>query len=655
MTDPAKSFLRSNLALYGAWISVFFAVVVVYWPGLNGPWLLDDFGSLTKLGDYGGVRDWETFKTFVFGGTAGPTGRPLALLTFLIDGQNWPTDAWPFKRTNLIIHVLNGALLGVMIGQILTVLRYERNSIRYVALIAAACWMLHPFFVSTTLYVVQRMAQLSTLFMFAGLVGYLYGRARLETKGSIAYLIMSLSLGLFTILAMIAKENGILLPVLVLVLELTIFSSAAQPRLNRYWLATFVIAPTAVIFLYLAKHVISPRFYEILHPRDYSGYERLLTQTRVLVDYLQNLFIPKLYTTGVFQDHILKSTSLLQPLSTLISTVFHLALISLAIAFRRQWSLLSLAILFFYAGHLLESTVLNLELYFEHRNYLAGALLFLPLIVFLHRKLDTRMFFLVSASVLAVMGGFTRYSATIWQDYDLMAATSAQKAPTSSRAQANYAGSLFAAGQVDASLAVLDQAIENIDSTRPLLLVQKLVLSCHAQRLSLPEFQRIADILGDTTYDPRLINTYKALTEAVATKRCPAIPATALAALFQTMLKTTPNSNPKGLRYAQLNYFLGYVQAYSNQPGAAVDAFEASLASRRSASSAMAMAAVLAENRHQAEALQLSEIALQILERDGIGAYSSSMVSESDIRKFQEIVRAESESPTIDNNTGAIQ
>lgn len=655
MTHPVQSHLRSNLALSCAWVSVFVAVVIAYWPGLTGPWLLDDFGSLVKLGDYGGVRDWETFKTFVFGGTAGPTGRPLALLSFLIDGQNWPTDAWPFKRTNLIIHMLNGALLGVMISQILTVLRYERNTIRYVALIASACWMLHPFLVSTTLYVVQRMAQLSTLFMFAGLVGYLYGRSRLQTRERQAYLIMSFSLGLFTILAMISKENGILLPILALTLEVTVFSAAAQPRLNRYWLTTFLIVPLVVILLYLAKHVISPRFYEILHPRDYSGYERLLTQSRVLVDYLQNLCIPKLYTTGVFQDHILKSTSLLTPVSTLISTAFHLALISLAFAFRRRWSLLSLAILFFYAGHLLESTVLNLELYFEHRNYLAAALLFLPLIVFLRRKLDTRMFFVVSASVLALLVGFTRYSATIWQDYELMTATSAQKAPTSARAQATYATNLFAAGQVDASLAVLDQAIENIGSTRPLLLLQKMVLSCHAQRLELTEFQRLANILGDTTYDPRQINIYSALTEAVATKRCPAIPATALASLFQTMLKTSPNSNPKDLRYAQLNYFLGYVRASSNMPSAAVDAFEASLASRRSASSAMAMAAVLAENRHQAEALHLSEIALQILERDGTGAYSSSMVNESDIRKFRETVRAESERPTTDDSNGAAQ
>lgn len=46
----------------------------------------------------------------------------------------------------------------------------------WVAVVAASLWMLHPYWVSTTLYVVQRMTILSALFMLAGMVGYLKGR-----------------------------------------------------------------------------------------------------------------------------------------------------------------------------------------------------------------------------------------------------------------------------------------------------------------------------------------------------------------------------------------------------------------------------------------------------------------------------------------------
>ncbi len=139
--------------------------------------MLDDYGSIAALGDRGGVKNWETFKAFVFGGHSGPTGRPLALLSFLIDANNWPADPWPFKRTNLGIHLVNGTLLGILTVRILRLLQFDKQDARWIALVCAAYWLLHPFLVSTTLYAVQRMAQLSTLFIFAGLLSYLYGRS----------------------------------------------------------------------------------------------------------------------------------------------------------------------------------------------------------------------------------------------------------------------------------------------------------------------------------------------------------------------------------------------------------------------------------------------------------------------------------------------
>ena len=77
------------------------ACVMIYWPGLSGPFLFDDFANLDALGQYNGVRDWQTFKLFVLGNASGPTGRPIAMLSFLIDARNWPTDPRPFKTTNL--------------------------------------------------------------------------------------------------------------------------------------------------------------------------------------------------------------------------------------------------------------------------------------------------------------------------------------------------------------------------------------------------------------------------------------------------------------------------------------------------------------------------------------------------------------------------
>ena len=82
-----------------------------YLPGLNGGFLFDDFVNLDALGKRGPIDNAPAFWRYITSGTADPTGRPLALLSFLIDARDWPADPAPFLRTNLLLHLLNGVLL----------------------------------------------------------------------------------------------------------------------------------------------------------------------------------------------------------------------------------------------------------------------------------------------------------------------------------------------------------------------------------------------------------------------------------------------------------------------------------------------------------------------------------------------------------------
>ena len=70
----AGSTKYAKLLLTACWAAVMLVAVIAYWPGLDGPFLLDDLGSLGELGDQGGVVDWRSFWIFVLGGDAGPTG-----------------------------------------------------------------------------------------------------------------------------------------------------------------------------------------------------------------------------------------------------------------------------------------------------------------------------------------------------------------------------------------------------------------------------------------------------------------------------------------------------------------------------------------------------------------------------------------------------
>ena len=635
---------KSKLLVAACWLAVMVLAVIAYYPGLTGPFLLDDFAAIKPLGDYGGVTDWESFKAFVFNGNGGPTGRPVSMLTFLIDANNWPVEAWPFKRTTLVIHLLTGAMLGVLISTILGILEFDRRDARWICLLATAAWLLHPFLVSTTLYAVQRMAQLATLFVFAGLALYLHGRSFLTVNPRKAYVSMTLAVVVFTGLATLSKENGILLPLLVGVLEITVVASQRErlSRLSPYWSSVFIGLPAVAIGLYLVSASFREGFFGMLPYRDFSVYERLLTESRVLVEYLQHWFLPKLYTTGVFHDHFLKSTSLFSPLTTTLSIVLNAALIGVAVKKRKQWPLFALAVLFFYVGHVLESTVLNLELYFEHRNYLAAALLFLPLIALLRQKASTRMFGLVATVAIVVLGAFLHFSSTVWQSLPSMIESSARKAPMSARAQSQHAKLLFVAGRPDEAMSVIDRAIADIPGDDQLLITNRIYFLCNLNRLDVQDFDAAANKLAVQRFDSRALKAYNGFAQEVMLGRCPNITPGSLEQLFVRMLDVPFNAEPMTLQNSHVNFLIGYSRIYAGKPQAALAAFEDSLAAEPGSSQAMAMASILASQGNHREALLVSEKALEFLRQEiAENDRKAHKVRESDILAFQESVRAD--------------
>jgi tetratricopeptide (TPR) repeat protein len=113
--------------------------------------------------------------------------------------------------------------------------------------------------------------------------------------------------------------------------------------------------------------------------REFTLGERLLSQPRALLDYAWLALVPQRDGLGVFHDDFATSHGPFEPWTTLPALVVLGLALGAAVRFRREQPLAAFGIAWFLANHLLESTVLPLELYFEHRNYLALAgLLTLP-------------------------------------------------------------------------------------------------------------------------------------------------------------------------------------------------------------------------------------------------------------------------------------
>lgn len=456
---PVTLFIALGLILGLAWL--------VYWPGLAGSFLFDDYSNLALLGMYGRVDDWQTFWLYVLSGFSGPTGRPLAHLSFLMDANVWPADPWPFKRSNVLIHLATGALLFGLLRSLLLAAGQPKARAGWIALFAMALWLLHPFWASTTLYVVQRMTQLSALFTVAGLWLWVAWRRRHPPQGGWrTWLVALLAVWGFGLLAVLSKENGALLPAFVLVLEVTILA-AMDARRGRSasagfrWLCWVVLGiPLLLLALYVARTVPALLAGEAGN-RAFTPFERLLTEGRILWDYAFNIFLPRPYPGGLFNDGIRVSTGVFTPWITAVAWAAWLGLIVWAVRVRRRCPFVAAAVLFFVVGHLLESSFLQLELYFEHRNYLPAMLVGLPLASWwvARAAVPVNIRIAVPVGVVLLLAVMTFMRADLWSSPYLQALKWAQVNPESPRAQHNLAGFWWEVGNYSEAARLNGRAI----------------------------------------------------------------------------------------------------------------------------------------------------------------------------------------------------
>lgn len=487
--------------------------ICIYWNGLHGNFLFDDYPNLEDLGVYGVIDSWDKARAFVSNGFAGPTGRPIALASFLIDANTWPANPFFFKYTNLMIHLLNGVLLYWALLLLLKNYDYKKDKVIWVALLASSIWLLHPYFVSTTLYVVQRMAQLATFFSLVGIIGYLKARQGLSTKPIQSYMFMSISIGLGTILATYSKENGALLPLLILIIEYCNPNKKNSPVWQ--WKIIFLWLPSLAIVALLIKYVDFSM--DPWPHRNFNMIERLYSEARIVSEYLFNLYVPQIELRGLYQDGYDISTKLFQPITTFLSIIFLSTLFALALVFRKKTPLFSLAVFFFFAAHLMESTVIGLELYFEHRNYLAALFLFLPLssgLYDLKQKIDYKLVYIIILIIISMLAFFTYERAKLWGNTDRLQDYWARNTPNSPRAQNAIAASLLDQGYIKESNEFLEKASARLPNSALLnvrLLLQKIYYSLATQK----DFEETSQKLLDQPFDAQAIQAIRTMVEHI--------------------------------------------------------------------------------------------------------------------------------------------
>ncbi|WP_037082219.1 hypothetical protein, partial [Pseudoxanthomonas sp. J35] len=449
--------------------------IFVYLPGLSGGFLFDDFANLPALGRYGAVESWTTFWRYITSGTADPIGRPLSLLTFLIDANDWPANPRTFKQTNLTLHLINGILLGFLLARLTKEVGVDGGRAVAAAILGAGLWLLHPLFVSTTLYIVQRETMLPGTFILLGLTGYFAGRERARRGQWFGVFLAGGSLLVCTVLGVLSKGNGALLPVLAWLLDVVLLGRGRPPmpprvRAGFVWMRRVcIVLPALIVLIYLAKVGWNGFLYGMPPHRPWTLGERLMTEARVVTQYLGLLWSPRPYTTGLFNDAVVISNGLFQPITTFFSVSFLIGLGISAWLLRRRWPAWAAAVSFFFVAHLMESSVVALELYYEHRNYVPAFLMFWPLALWLvgisfgrdgvpqpvSTFLGVRV--LLAGVLPLTLAGLTWMRADLWGNTDDQAAVWALRNPDSPRAQAYAAQLQLARGDLGGAIDRLEK------------------------------------------------------------------------------------------------------------------------------------------------------------------------------------------------------
>lgn len=515
------------------------ATGLAYGPGLAGGFVFDDYVNLNALGRYGGVHDLQTLSFYLTSGIADPTGRPVAMASFLLDAQNWPAEPFPFKRTNLLIHLTCGLVLYSVLLALGHHLSQDARRVRIAAMLAAALWLMNPLWVSTVLYVVQRHAMLAALFALAGIRSWIASRNAFDS-GNHAHgvWLALLAVPVFGALAGLSKANGFLLPLLLAVLELTVLRTSDPAPAARQWAIRLLVwLPAALLLGWLGWHALQIGL-DGTQGRPWTLGQRLLTQPRVLCDYLWQLFVPGLNATGVFADGFEPSQSWRTPWSTLPALLAIGTMAGAAWVLRRRVPVLAAALGFFLAGHVMESSVVMLELYFEHRNYLPAALLFWPLAWWLAKTGRLRLWLLAGAiGYASLMLLATTAQARLWGDPLELALVWAEQNPNSARAQTHAFHQERETGREQAA----EQRLATLLATypdEPQYALNLLNLRCDHVRVAAEDIQRAAAAIR-ARRGIALDMSYQWLAAALLPSSgaaCSSLPETALQPLFEAAI-----------------------------------------------------------------------------------------------------------------------
>jgi len=447
-------------------------VLLIYFNSLDAGFQLDDQQIIDRPSLHVTELNLKSLKkTFYWSPQQKRIYRPLPCLTLGINYYLGKTDPFGYHVVNISIHILCAISVYVFLLTLFSIPglrpafatkhRYE------ISVIATFLFAFHPIQANVATYIIQRMTSMAALFYVISVTGYIYFRLQTlpnRVKSNFAkYLGLSLSI-ISAMLAFLSKQNTAVLPVMILCIDYLFFYNLHEEGVRRRLRRVYALC----IFLLLGllayegpKNLF--KFLEGYEKRDFSLVERLLTQPRIIFIYLGLLMFPDVNRLSLGHD-VSISKSLFDPTQTIFAVSGVILLVTAAVFLRKKHNLFAFVIVWYLGNLVIESSIIPLELIFEHRTYLPGILIFCLMsfaIVYVSREILKRNRAILFTSLFLILYGHGTYirnvqfknSTSLWLDV-------VDKSPNLARAHSNLGNIYRTKGYYEQAIERLKKAIE---------------------------------------------------------------------------------------------------------------------------------------------------------------------------------------------------
>lgn len=464
----------------------FLAILVfsVYSNTLGSPFVFDDKDNIEN-NPYIRINRLDRSSLQAAGRSIIAT-RPVANLSFALNYYFHGYRVFGYHLVNILIHITNGILLYLLVKNTLNLADQEFRSLRRpepgkkpekvtdntsrptsangsylnasrISFFTALVWLVHPIHTQSVTYIVQRMNSMATLFYMLALLLYARGRVTQNLKCRI---ILFAGCVLSGFLALGSKEISVTLPLFIILYEWYFFQDLSFSWLKRrsLLLAGMLIFLVLVVFWYTGTHPLQ-RILSDYGGRDFTLSQRLLTEFRVVIYYISLLIFPHPSRLNLDHDFAL-SLSLLHPLSTLFSIAGIIGLFGLAIYLARKNKLISFCILWFLCNLVVESSIIALEIIFEHRTYLPSMMLALMVVILIDRHIKLRWLGVGILCFAVALGTFWTYNRNkVWQNDISLRRDTVAKSPRKARPHYGLGVALAAQGHLEEAIIHFNSAL----------------------------------------------------------------------------------------------------------------------------------------------------------------------------------------------------